>query len=378
MHKQSVTDSSVGRAVRGYGLALGLVLLAGTALAGTTPSKDFVDNGDGTVTHSKTGLTWKRCVEGQSWTGSSCTGTSSFYTWSQANALTSGSWRLPTIAELLTIVEREAYDPTLNTAIFPVMPAPQVWSATTDASYPAGAWYIDFKIGNQFSRTKDYTYQVRLVRGGKALDASGQYTPTSEFTDNGNGTVTHSRTGLTWKRCPEGQSWSAGNCSGTATTYSWDQAVALNAGGWRLPTENELLGLIEWSTRGYPAVNTSLFPGTYIEGQTYAAYWSASAYFDNPLMAWRVVFGYGYDLVTGKQGGLHRALLVRDTPLTGNLTSDADRVFNWAETGVYAQFFHPAGAATQDLAGYAVRYYSGSGNYLGAVGVWTGHAVSTA
>lgn len=341
-----------------------LLLAATPVAAATTPTSAFTDNGDGTVTHATTGLTWKRCIEGETWTGAACSGIAQYYTWSEANALGTGEWRLPTIAELLTIVERDAYDPTLNTAIFPAQSVPQIWSATTDASYPSGAWYVDFKIGNQYSRDKAYTYPVRLVRGGQALDASGLYTPTSDFTDNGDGTVTHARTGLTWKRCAEGQTWSGSACTGTATTHTWDQAVALGSGGWRLPSQNELLGLVEWGKAGYPAINTTIFADSFFSPtMSYVAFWSSSAYFDNANSAWRVVFGYGYDQVDGKQGGLHRALLVRDS--SSGTTSDADRVFNWAEASIYAQFFHPPGQPSQELLGYTYRYYGGSGNYLG-------------
>jgi hypothetical protein len=45
--------------------------------------------------------------------------------------------------------------------------------------------------------------------------------PASRFTDNGDGTVTDTATGLQWKRCSEGQSWDGATCSGTATNYYW-------------------------------------------------------------------------------------------------------------------------------------------------------------
>jgi hypothetical protein len=187
--------------------------------------------------------------------------------------------------------------------------------------------------------------------------------PTSAFTDNGDGTVTHATTGLTWKRCIKGETWTGAACSGIAQYYTWSEANALGAGDWRLPSQNELLGLVEWGKVGYPAINTTIFADSFFSPtMSYVAFWSSSAYFDNANSAWRVVFGYGYDQVDGKQGGLHRALLVRDA--SSGTTSDADRVFNWAESSIYAQFFYPA-ATTQELAGYTYRYYGGSGHYLG-------------
>lgn len=57
-----------------------------TAITATTPSADFSDNGDGTVTHHATGLIWQRCSLGQSWDGTDCTGTATTFTWQQALA----------------------------------------------------------------------------------------------------------------------------------------------------------------------------------------------------------------------------------------------------------------------------------------------------
>src|SRR5579872_3251290 len=51
-------------------------------------------------------------------------------------------------------------------------------------------------------------------------------TPTSDFTDNGNGTVTHKVTGLMWKKCVQGLSGAA--CTGGAAVQL-DWATALKA-----------------------------------------------------------------------------------------------------------------------------------------------------
>lgn len=51
------------------------------SIARSTPDGTFVDNGDGTVTDTRHGLIWKRCAEGQTWDGSTCTGDAVTYNW---------------------------------------------------------------------------------------------------------------------------------------------------------------------------------------------------------------------------------------------------------------------------------------------------------
>ncbi|MCX7067015.1 MAG: DUF1566 domain-containing protein [Methylococcales bacterium] len=133
-----------------------------------TPTSDFIDNGDGTVTHKITGLTWMRCSMGQTWTGSSCSGNVTKYKLDKAMALTlKGDWRLPNIDELLSIVEKENQKPTINTTIFPDTPIYGFWSSSPSYIDPYnGAWLVSFSDGySGFGGS--YDYAVRLVRGGQ-------------------------------------------------------------------------------------------------------------------------------------------------------------------------------------------------------------------
>ena len=136
-------------------LLLLLLLFTSTAFATpTTPTSDFIDNNNGTVTHKTTGLTWMRCDMGQTWTGSMCTTddtAQSVYTYDEAMALTSNfagysDWRLPNIVELLTIVERDNYIPAMNTTVFPNASSSWFWSSSpyADNSNGAGAWIVYF------------------------------------------------------------------------------------------------------------------------------------------------------------------------------------------------------------------------------------------
>lgn len=153
--------------------------ICNTSITASTPNADFTDNGDGTITHSKTGLMWKQCSEGLS--GSGCLiGTINTYTWQEAlqlvETINNGSgfaghndWRLPNIAELASIIEDQCTAPAVNETIFPATSSNGYWSATPFAdsvSSPNLVWVGDFQGGQNVVLSKTATpFHVRLVRG---------------------------------------------------------------------------------------------------------------------------------------------------------------------------------------------------------------------
>ncbi len=141
-------------------------------------------------------------------------------------------------------------------------------------------------------------------------------TPSSAFSDNGDGTVTHEETGLTWARCAVGQEWSNGGCDGRALVFRWEGATQaaedLNANGglaghedWRLPTRNELKSIVE-TCREAPAINTSIFPDTPQTG-----FWSSTSA-DERDSAWFVGFYKGLDYPYRKETGYRVRVVRRD------------------------------------------------------------------
>lgn len=145
----------------------------------STPSSDFIDHGNGTVTDVTTGLMWKRCAEGLS--GETCaTGTASSITWSNAIAAAEGStfagftdWRLPNVKELHSIVETCGNDLAINQSIFPGTPSiaggAVFWSASTSVATPTDAWLVAFERGGALPTGKTSRLYVRLVRAGDSL-----------------------------------------------------------------------------------------------------------------------------------------------------------------------------------------------------------------
>ena len=135
----------------------------------------YRDNGDGTVTDRRTGLTWKRCSEGQSWNGKTCTGTPIRMSWYKAMPegkqkpwppfAGHGDWRLPTTGELKTLVRN---DRAIEETAFPnTPPISYYWSASPYALNTSYAWRVVFYLGDSYYGPKNYDEYVRLVRGGQ-------------------------------------------------------------------------------------------------------------------------------------------------------------------------------------------------------------------
>jgi hypothetical protein len=144
------------------------------SILATTPSNRFMTNNDGTVSDTKTGLTWKKCSEGQS--GADCrTGAAKTYTWQGAlqqaqsvnNSVGDGNknWRLPDIKELDSIVEEQCFKPSINIAIFPESQSNVYWSSSSILIYGSSSvMTVNFDDGSSNGYLKSSNNFVRLVR----------------------------------------------------------------------------------------------------------------------------------------------------------------------------------------------------------------------
>jgi len=155
-------------------------------------------------------------------------------------------------------------------------------------------------------------FSVPAWAGQTCLKSIIATTPEANFTTIPDGTATDNTTGLMWMRCSLGQEWNGNTCIGTATTFSW--AEALNAAAaqefagyadWRLPNKNELESIIEGSC-SLPAINATVFPAT-----PPAYFWSSSPYAPVAQGAWSVDFAYGTVNASVKSGAIN-VRLIRD------------------------------------------------------------------
>jgi len=152
----------------------------------STPACDvrYVDNGDGTATDNLTALQWEQKTDdatvhdkdnGYGWTNAGVAGDGTVFT-SFLSALNGTGfagqrdWRLPTVAELLTIAEPPypsctAGGPCIDLVFGPTWPG-FYWTSSTNYFNPPAAWGVSFFDSDPFPETKTYNHYARAVRGG--------------------------------------------------------------------------------------------------------------------------------------------------------------------------------------------------------------------
>ncbi|MDY7030605.1 MAG: DUF1566 domain-containing protein [Thermodesulfobacteriota bacterium] len=132
------------------------------AVRGGTTTSAFVDNSDGTVTDTSTGLIWQQETAGP-------------MSWEDAldyceNLSLAGNddWRLPNRAELQSLVDYARYDPGIDTSAFPdTLSSYHYWSSTTTVYDTDFAWLVRFIYDGLGSAYKFDNYYVHAVRGGQ-------------------------------------------------------------------------------------------------------------------------------------------------------------------------------------------------------------------
>jgi len=299
------------------------------------PAPRFVNNGDGTITDSLTGLIWL--------TSANCLGSTNWATaLALVNALASGNsacglkdnsiagqWRLPNINELESLIDAANANPALPTGYLftNVITSGNYWSSTTYDGNTSSAWAIRFSDGsyvndgvaNEKANASNQVWAVKGVSSGVgSLQATGQMIvyatgddanvnagvqiSSPRFINNGNGTVTDSMTGLIWLKqanCIQGTWSSALTTIASLKTGQCGLTDGSAAGNWRMPNRHELLSLsdraldnhAEFFNTNYIATATGLnnqgavFGGTFMVNQYY---WTSTTDAANTTQVWSV------------------------------------------------------------------------------------------
>jgi quinol monooxygenase YgiN len=304
------------------------------------PSPRFMDNCDGTVTDRLTELIWLKDADrfGE-------------VTWEQALAnarglasgscdLTDGSkagdWRLPTIRELLSLIDYSAADPIIPTDHpFTNVRTSIYWTSTTLTAAPSLAWMMTMGIGPIVFDLKINPNQMWPVRGKSAMvpqtgqkrcydpknpnlldpfqdypcDGTGQdgeirpgaTWPNPRFTDNGDGTVTDNMTGLVWLKNanPFGlRTWEQAlkDCN-SLSSGSYGLSDGSKPGVWRLPNIREIESLVDYGSfapslpdRGEPFKNVRP-----------SSYWTSTSVARAPAQAMFIILGVGPTIFENKE-----------------------------------------------------------------------------
>ncbi len=181
-------------------------------------------------------------------------------------------WRLPTRLEMLSLVNfNNASDAYLDIDWFPNTINNIFWTSSISYGFTTAKWRVTL-YGSAGSFDINSSFGVRLVR-----EQAPQPSPTYTYSANGSEVIDTS-TGLVWRRCLEGQTWSGSACSGTAATYTHENALiqAKNQTGWRLPNVKELSSVMR-PELGFPAVDKTAFPGVpFVNGEFWTSTPNAS------------------------------------------------------------------------------------------------------
>jgi len=118
---------------------------------------------DGTVRDTRTGRTWQRHIDpahGVTWAGAAV--------YCQSLDVEGRGWRLPTVKELLSIVDVRVVDPAIDATAFPEAVAAS-WSATRWSMNPQYAYVVLFSGFEShsdlfFATDQNQIVQVRCVR----------------------------------------------------------------------------------------------------------------------------------------------------------------------------------------------------------------------
>jgi len=244
--------------------------------AGAPNLESYTDNGDGMVTDDVTGLVWQKVVS------------PTIYIQSAGFAYCAGlslggyaDWRVPSIVELMSIVDPGQFSSSIDNAIFPDTPSSFFWTSTPSAGANGEAWSVVFDVGApQYAGVLESGY-VRCVRTGKAGvgDASA-----FDHYAIANGTVRDTSTKLTWQRAAPSSTYAQ------ADAVSYCSSLSLNGATWRLPTVKELLTIVDFSVPSPgPTVDSDAFPGIPADH-----FWSATPYAGAPGAGWFVTFSTGF------------------------------------------------------------------------------------
>jgi hypothetical protein len=231
----------------------------------------YIDNKNGTITDTITGLMWQQTDGGEMTIENA-----RIY----CDTLTLGgftNWRLPNAHEAFSIMNLQNNNPALDILYFTKTTAQYWWTSDKQVNDATKIWCTNVGggIGNH-QKTETISaggtkyFNVRAVR-----DVTTPTVIPNHFTDNGNETITDHLTNLVWQKIPNTNAVSWEN----ALLYA-NNLILENDSDWRMPNIKELQSL---NDEGFvsPSVNTNIFSNIGVK-----KYWSSTSQQNQSANAW--------------------------------------------------------------------------------------------
>lgn len=311
----------------------------------------FIDNGNGTITDTITGLMWMKMdggemtIENARVYADTCT------------AFGYSDWRLPLPIESYSILNHQANNPAIFSTYFTSSTAEYWWTSVVQCNDSNKIWATNAGggIGNHpktetISAGGTKHFHARLVR-----DVQTPIILTDRYTNQQDGTFRDELTNLVWQQ--------------TALTDSitWEDALhyadtsTLGAhSDWRLPNVKEIQSLNEESHFG-PSINTN-----YIMNVGVGKVWSSTTLPNQTTKAWYLDTQYGITTYQYKINKL-KVLLVRG-PEPPAIPSTVNDEFSIPAEHAFPNPFHNTIQLKGDMNQHVALYnalgecvYAGSG-----------------
>ena len=142
-------------------MTLGMLLFL-LMLQGSVWGEFLVDEANGIVTDTTTGLMWERNTGND---GKELTWDEAVSYCDKLEIAGYDDWRMPDSIELQSIIDHLSYNPSVNIRVFPDTEASGYWSSTLYRPNPDYAWRVNFYyVGYMNISKKSNSYFVRAVR----------------------------------------------------------------------------------------------------------------------------------------------------------------------------------------------------------------------
>jgi hypothetical protein len=223
----------------------------------------------GIVTDKVTGLAWHRGMSAKL----DLSGATAYCSVSNLGGFS--DWRLPTVIELVSLVDFTRTAPAIDSTVFPGA-AGGIWSD------PAADLSVEFTTGSAAVGNVGSLAPVRCVRSASVSPVRCYFLGARYQISAGS--VSDIATGLTWRQsiAPQVLTWAEADayCNGLG-------------GGFRLPSMKELQTIVDLTGPQGSKIDSKAFPGTPNGVTSTAEFWTSSRFAGSSTAVWEVDFYAG-------------------------------------------------------------------------------------